>query len=84
MVVSVYSIYDVKSCLYGQPFYSHNDNVAVRSFQDLQADSSSMVHRHPDDFRLYKLGNFNDITGMMSCISVPFLVLDLNLLKDGE
>jgi len=63
MVLKVFSIFDVKSCIFSQPFFSSHSGTALRSFSDLVQDKSSSVARHPEDYKLYCLADYDDCSG---------------------
>lgn len=60
MIVKVFSLYDSKAKMFGPPFFMQTRGMAVRALSDLVKDSQSMVCRHPDDFVMYQIGEFND------------------------
>lgn len=66
-----YSVFDRKANCYNTPFFCHTDGVAVRNFQDLVLDSRSSVNRHPDDYSLYKVGEFTEASGLLIPLSTP-------------
>ena len=57
---------------FNRPFFVPHSNVAIRDFTDEvnRAAADNQLNKHPDDFDLYLLGEFNDNTGEFS-ISVP-------------
>jgi len=71
MTIKVFSIFDSKASCFGQPFYMANDALARRAFGDLAKDATSNVSRHPDDFKLYCLGAFDDCAGKFDSLSQP-------------
>jgi len=71
---SIYSIFDSKSGIFSVPYFVINDNVALRSFADVVNDPSTTVFRHPTDYVLYKIGEFDDSTGRLTSIT-PVLSL---------
>lgn len=74
MVLKVFSIFDVKSAIFSQPFFSSNNVTALRSFSDLVGESGNQVSKHPEDFKLYCIGDFNDNSGgLASCPQPEFL-----------
>lgn len=73
MKINIYSVFDVKSQLYGTPFFMLRDEIAQRAFADLVNDKSTMVSRHPEDFLLYKIGEFWDDSGNVSS-TIPLLL----------
>lgn len=50
---------------YGQPFFSASVGGAVRSFSDElnRVAENNQLNKHPDDFDLFLLGEFDDQTG---------------------
>lgn len=75
MILRAYSIRDLKSGLFSQPFFFLNEFVAVRSFAVTASDPSSMVHRFPADFQLFWVGEFDDGVGLLTS-RTPELVGD--------
>lgn len=57
------SIYDVRAELYAPPFTVKSVGEGLRAFSDLCSDKSTMPGRHPGDFKLMRLGEFDDLTG---------------------
>lgn len=50
---------------YGQPFYSASVGGAIRSFSDEvnRVAENNQLNKHPEDFDLFLLGEFDDQTG---------------------
>lgn len=69
MKLHMYAIHDGAVNAYGTPFFVFNDAVASRVFDDLCANDSTDVYRHPSDFALYHIGLYDDESG--SVISSP-------------
>ena len=72
--MQIFSIFDKKAGIYNTPFFAINHRVAVRSLCDLCADTRSFVCKHPEDYALYLLGDFDDSNGAIQpcapvCIS---------------
>jgi hypothetical protein len=63
MITQVFSLFDTKAGIYGQPFFMQHVSQAVRAVQDLCSDGETTVGRHPADFTLCRLGQFDDNTG---------------------
>ena len=59
----MYSIHDNKAEAYLPPFYLHNKNMAIRSFSDAVQDEASTFFKHPEDYSLWEIGEFDDQTG---------------------
>lgn len=65
MILKVYSVYDRKANVYGVPFFQLNNSVALRSFTDLVNDGRSTVCKHPEDYTLECIGEFDDSDGTL-------------------
>ena len=66
MFLQVFSIYDQASGLYSQPSVLGSRGVALRSFTDQINEPSNTMSKHPEDYSLYYLCDFNDETGEFS------------------
>jgi len=65
MVLKVFSIFDVKASVFSQPFFSTHNGTALRSFSDLVGEQGTSVCKHPEDFKLYCLGEYDDNSGAL-------------------
>ena len=65
MKLNAYTIYDVASGTYMRPFFTPADGQAIRGFKDISTDASHEVGKHPEDYTLYRIGAFNDVTGKL-------------------
>jgi len=74
MKYALYSLHDVKSQSYAQPFYCPNRAVAIRHYMAAREDESSLVSKFPGDFRLFELAVFDDTTGLIEAHQQPVLV----------
>lgn len=63
MVLNAYTLYDSKAVTYSPPFYCVAHGQAVRVVMDLANDVGNQVGRHPSDYTLYCVGQWNDATG---------------------
>lgn len=60
MKMQMYVIYDSKACIYNKPFYLINDQVALRSANDLVIDKTNEIGKHPEDFTMFCIGTYDD------------------------
>ena len=60
MIHQIFTIHDITSELYTQPFFGINDAVAIRSCANLVQNPGTTFYDNPEDFRLYHIGTFND------------------------
>jgi len=77
MTATGFSIYDTKAQAYLPPFFMATIGLGVRAFGDVLRDSSSPLSKHPRDYELYKVGEFDDSTGhlRMGAIQAPLLLV---------
>lgn len=62
MKLKIYSIKDLAAQAYGRPMFFQTTGLAHRSFADEvnRADDNNMLHKHPADFELYHIGDYNE------------------------
>ena len=46
-----------------RPFFEQAKGLAIRAFADLVNDPSTVVGKHPQDFTLFEIGNFDQDNG---------------------
>ena len=72
MKLNVYSIHDKAANAFTQPFFMHNDGLAIRAFQDnVNAAEENNISKHPEQFSLWKLAEFDDNSGVITPLSSP-------------
>jgi len=77
MIHQIFTIHDITSELYTQPFFGINDAVAIRSCANLVQNPGTTFYDNPEDFRLYHIGTFND-ENLEIVQSTPRLVVRLS------
>ena len=65
MMLKVYSIFDSAAGVYQRPFFCLADGEASRAFEDLAGDSEHPVGKHPGDYRLFRIGTYEDVDGVI-------------------
>jgi len=60
MNLKVFSIYDAKAKAFQSPFYMVTLGQALRAFDDLVNEKDSFVNKHPEDFQLYHIAEYDD------------------------
>ena len=65
MFLFVVSVKDRAADVFNRPFFVPHRNVAIRDFTDEvnRVASDNQLNKHPDDFDLYLLGEFDDSKG---------------------
>jgi len=66
MILFVVSVKDRAADVFNRPFFVPHRNVAIRDFTDEvnRAAGDNQLNKHPDDFDLYLLGEFDDTRGV--------------------
>lgn len=62
----VYSVYDSKAESFSSPIFLPNDAMAQRSFADSVNSPGSPVGKHPEDYILFLIGEWDAIEGKLS------------------
>lgn len=79
--MKIYSIKD-KAVGFTSTFTTENDYSALRMFSDSINTGKSMLNEHPEDFQLYRLGELNQNSGVITPEQEPKLLEEaVNLLK---
>lgn len=84
MIVKAYCLYDNKVCAFATPFFAVNHATAIRMVKEVGMDLNTTVGRHPNDFQLYHVGEFDDQTGTFIAFPAVGLGLVGGLLSVGE
>lgn len=68
MKVPVFSIRDLKAEAFGPVFMQNTVGLASRMFGEMANSRDHSVGRHPDDFKLYQVGTFDDESGKLESL----------------
>lgn len=83
--LKIYSIYDKKALAYTNPFYYHQKGQAIRALEDAVNDPQNPLSKHPEDFTLYELGEWDDTTGAIKAHQNPVHVEEcLNVINKNK
>lgn len=63
MMIQIFAVYDLKASAYLPPFTLPTAQMAARTFGDCVNDPQHAFGRHPHDYTLFHLGEFDDTTG---------------------
>lgn len=80
----VCSIYDNATEAYMRPFVAQSRGQAVRMFTDLAQDNGSEIAKHPEDYKLFQIGEFFDSTGNIESCEPDCLARAWECLKFDE
>ncbi len=70
-----FSIFDQKAKAYMTPFFMGEVGMATRTFTDMVNSPDHMIAKHPEDYVLFEVGQFDDTTGLLSAYDGPELVV---------
>lgn len=59
MNLIIYSVYDKAIQAYMRPFFFQSDGQALRSFIDEVNREGSEMYAHPEDYALFRIGQFD-------------------------
>lgn len=71
MSKQIYAVRDAAIEAYGQPFFVRARGEALRSFIDECQNTETQFHKHPGDYDLYYLGEYDEITGQIKATAEP-------------
>lgn len=81
MKLAVCTIFDQKSGLFNQPFFTANVATAERAIENCIMDKEHPFSKHPEDYVLFDLGHYDDQTGMFVQHSAPVSITTLSQLS---
>lgn len=67
MKLQIFAIKDRAIAAFMQPFFAPSIGGALRAFQDAMNDGSTPMNKHPDDYDLWHLGEWDDQSGEFVC-----------------
>lgn len=65
-MVKVLAVYDSKACAFMNPFFVPTIAFGIRLFQDTVNGPDNMLSKHPTDFTLFEIAEFDDIKGIFN------------------
>lgn len=77
MKLRIYSIFDLKAEEFSPPFFQKNDRLAMRTVTESAQGPTSMLQNYPDDFILYRLGDFDNETGVIIIEQKPHMLMNV-------
>lgn len=69
------SVFDSKVGVFAAPFCARSKGEAIRSFTDACADDALPFKRHPSDYRLFVLAEFDDNAGAVFQVGPPEILV---------
>ena len=81
---NIYTVQDAKAAAFLGPFFASNDQLAIRQVAAAVTDVHSMFFKFPEDYTLYRIGRFDELTGaieghepeaIMSCLQMKAMYM---------
>jgi hypothetical protein len=78
-----YAVFDRKAEMYSQPFLEIKDGTAIRAVQDIVINNKDHAFaKHPSDFSLHRLGEFDEQTGVITGENKPQKIIEIETLGE--
>lgn len=77
MRTKMFAFFDSKAAFFSNPYFDQREASAVRAFSDAVNDCSNpnnMLNKHPEDYSLFYLGEFDNETGAIDIVRPTNLV----------
>lgn len=65
MKMKFFTVYDSQSEAYLPPFTMQTKGAAIRAFSDSVNDTSTQFYKHPQDYTLFEIGEYDDQTATL-------------------
>jgi hypothetical protein len=79
----MYTLKDTKVGIYLTPFFTYDDENAVRDCTIMVNDDSHPIGQNPHGRALYRLGSYDDENGSFNLYDAPQHMVNLEDLKKG-
>lgn len=82
----MYSFFDSAAQAFTNPFFMHNDGLAIRAFGDnVNSDQENNMSLHPEQFTLFKLAEWDDKNATLDVYDAPVSVaIGVELINDSK
>lgn len=77
MLQVICTVRDAAADVYGRPFFTVSQAVAIRTFSDEvnNSENGNQMNAHPKDFALYEIGTYDDSNAKMELLEAPKLLI---------
>lgn len=82
MIIKMFSVLDQKTGVFSHPFYEVTTGSAIRAFTDTVQTKDHPFNRHPDDYSLYFIGEYDDATASINGMIPQVLVTAMNVITE--
>lgn len=71
MIQKIFTVFDSKAEAYGAPFVMGSRGEALRGFADAVGDSQCPYNKHPEDYTLFELGEYDTACAVITTYDTP-------------
>lgn len=64
-MIKMYAVHDIKAEAYLQPFFMKTRGLAIRAYSNTVNDEKSEFWKHPEDYTLFEIGEYDENTGLI-------------------
>lgn len=81
----IFAMYDKKVSIYRWLHPADNIPDAIRNLQKIVTSQQGQITDYPEDYDLYHLGDFDEVTGKITVVNPPqYIISAINLIKEKE
>lgn len=84
MKTNVYAIRDLKGGIFCEPFVQNTHGVAERAFSELLRNPQSLLHKYPEDYQLFQIGEYDDNSGLITSLKAPLHICSAQQLLKAQ
>lgn len=84
MRMKILCVRDRSADVFGTPYFSLSIGAAARAFADEinRVADNNVMHKHPEDFDLYELGEYSDETGTMDTFTPRQVCVGKDMIRE--
>lgn len=80
MIVGLYAVQDAVAGVFHPPFCAHTPGTAERFVSDMVSSPDHPYNKHPGDYYLWRIGQYDDAQGLIGADGPPERLLCLGQL----
>lgn len=81
--MKIFTVLDIKVGAFSQPFFSRNNETAIRDFKTAVNNPQNPLGKHAEDFVLHEIGHWDEDQGLIHSYA-PIVVTTATAVLSGE
>lgn len=81
MIIKIFAVFDSKADAFNSPFFIMNEGQAIRGFTDAVNDKNNPIGQHPEDYSLFRIGDYNDSNAALTPENPTALIIGVECLS---